>query len=148
MPPASSSFVDNSPCPSSPVVPVESTCPTSQRPGRPPPKSSRYHSPPIVTSPAQSTPPVTPSPVAPLPASTSAAQSSPPTVLVSPGPASSPAPRQGDRIRQPSTRLGGYDVNLPDFAHSAEVTYPLDDHLSAFHLSSGVYLCCYSYICR
>ncbi|CAL1356682.1 unnamed protein product [Linum trigynum] len=48
-----------------------------------------------------------------------------------------PPVRKSERTRIPSTRLRGYDVQLPGAAHSATVQYPLDDYLSYHRLSSA-----------
>ncbi|CAL1389558.1 unnamed protein product [Linum trigynum] len=55
---------------------------------------------------------------------------------VSSSPATAPVPRRSDRVRVPSTRLAGYDVDLPGAAHSATVRYPLDDYLTYHRLST------------
>ncbi|CAL1377952.1 unnamed protein product [Linum trigynum] len=50
-------------------------------------------------------------------------------------PAESPLPRRSDRVRTTSTRLAGYDYQLPGAAHSATAQYPLDDYLTYHRLS-------------
>ncbi|CAL1359299.1 unnamed protein product [Linum trigynum] len=48
-----------------------------------------------------------------------------------------PAPRRGDRQRQPSVRLRGFDVDLPGFAGSTTTTYPIEDYLTYQRLSQA-----------